>query len=598
MENALARSVGPEPPASAKVPPPFPETEMTQTEASSADSSGEAREAPAAAREERRPVVRTEAKTSRLSGARFLVPFAGLITLVSLFGLLSASGIWDPYELRVADLSRRIALNLLGAKALALEGGVNSVPTLGELARGQLPFTSVALGFRLFGLHEWAGRLPLALWGLLGALSTYALVSRLVDRVAAAFSVLALVTMPLYFLHARTMLGDIVTMAAMALAVAGLGIAAFDSESSTKKRLLAIALAFVGLGAGFVSRGALVGVAVPALGVGMAWLLMRQFSGASNDPLRLGVGLGALGVGLVALGLGVRALLRAPSDPTQFSLLLGSAVVTVRQLPTFEEVIHQLGHALFPWSAVIPFAVGRLFRPPHGVSGQKAERETALRVTLLMTSALAFGAYTLLSPTVGVLPFGAVFALAAICGVGLRDFERGAPGSRVLAMGVAALAVLFYYDFKNFPEKGLSAFVVDDARFPDSFKQPGDRFLKIGTLGFIAIFFASFMEQTKPDADRFKKDEYTRWPKTLRTLWTGNLWFLFLVAEAALAGYAFSHLPQQLALPLETVSNARSAPAGRRAGGLDRAARRRVDRSGRARSCFGTWRVGFSRGLR
>ena len=128
---------------------------------------------------------------------RLLLLTTAVITLASLFGPISASGLWDPPELKVADLARRIALNLLGGpQTLALQDAVNSVPTLGELARGQLPFTSVALGFRLFGLHEWAGRLPLALWGLVGVLATYALVSRLADRAAGAFSALALASMP------------------------------------------------------------------------------------------------------------------------------------------------------------------------------------------------------------------------------------------------------------------------------------------------------------------------------------------------------------------------------------------------------------------
>jgi 4-amino-4-deoxy-L-arabinose transferase-like glycosyltransferase len=184
---------------------------------------------------------------------------AALTTLVSLFGPLSASGIWDPPELKVSDLARRIALNLLGATGLSLEGAVNTVPSLGELARGQLPFTSVAVGFRLFGLHEWAGRLPLAVWGLAGIWATYALIARLADRAAGAFAALVLATMPLYFLHARTILGEIVTMSALALAVAGLGIACFDRPRAGEKRgvrrALWLLLGCVGLGAGFGARG-------------------------------------------------------------------------------------------------------------------------------------------------------------------------------------------------------------------------------------------------------------------------------------------------------------------------------------------------------
>src|SRR3954471_1898343 len=160
-------------------------------------------------------------------GPPFLACFALLVAAFSLFLPLASSGIWDPPEREVAELARRIAQNLLGAHDLAVVGANNEVPTRGELGRGELPFTSIAAGFRVFGLHEWAGRLPLALWGVLGLLATYLLVRRLADRRSAWFAVLVLSTMPLYFLHARTMLGDIVTMASLSLAISGWGLAVF-----------------------------------------------------------------------------------------------------------------------------------------------------------------------------------------------------------------------------------------------------------------------------------------------------------------------------------------------------------------------------------
>src|SRR5688500_9885325 len=229
----------------------------------------------AAAADRSPPSASTAAAEQRGEPRRpWLLGLVVAVTAASLFGPLSASGIWDPHELRVADLSRRIALALLGAKELAVEGALNTVPTLGELARGQLPFTSVALGFRMFGLHEWAGRLPLALWGLVGVLATWTLVARLADRAAAAFAALVLATTPLYFLHARTILGDVVTMSAVAIATLGFGLATFDRPRSGVAgprpvlRGAWLLLGLVGLGAGFGARGLLVGVAVPALGVG------------------------------------------------------------------------------------------------------------------------------------------------------------------------------------------------------------------------------------------------------------------------------------------------------------------------------------------
>ncbi|HMR80723.1 MAG TPA: glycosyltransferase family 39 protein, partial [Polyangiaceae bacterium] len=177
------------------------------------------------------PAVGESAPKAPSSGpSRLWLPALALIAAAaSLFGPLASSGIWDPHELAVADLSRRIALTLLGGGPdLALLDGPNDVPTMGDLARGQLPFTSVALGFRVFGLHEWAGRLPLAIWGIVGVGAVYVLLARLADRVAAAFAALALVTMPLFFLHARTMLGDIVSMSAIAVATLGFALALFD----------------------------------------------------------------------------------------------------------------------------------------------------------------------------------------------------------------------------------------------------------------------------------------------------------------------------------------------------------------------------------
>ena len=47
---------------------------------------------------------------------------------------LTRSGLWDPFELNVADLARRIALNLYHASHLALEGADNSLPHLNDSA--------------------------------------------------------------------------------------------------------------------------------------------------------------------------------------------------------------------------------------------------------------------------------------------------------------------------------------------------------------------------------------------------------------------------------------------------------------------------------
>ena len=253
---------------------------------------------------------------------RFLVWFTVLVAALSLFAPIASSGIWDPPEREVAELSRRIALNLLGGHGLGVEGANNEVPTRGEIGRGELPFTSIALGFRAFGLHEWAGRLPLGLWGLLGLGATYVLVRRLSDRRSALFAVLVLATMPLYFLHARTMLGDIVTMAALALALAGLGLAVFERGTAEPgaSRFLALGAGVLGVSCALLSRGVLVGVALPAFSVGVAWLVLAAAGVTPREGFGDSVGALNLAVGLLSGVLGCRALYHAPDTAGQFTL--------------------------------------------------------------------------------------------------------------------------------------------------------------------------------------------------------------------------------------------------------------------------------------
>ena len=480
----------------------------------------------------------------------FLAWFALLVLALSLFAPLSASGVWDPPEREVAEFARRIALNLLGGQGLSLDGADNEVPTRSELGRGELPFTSIALGFRLFGLHEWAGRLPLSLWALAGLAATYLLVRRLADRRSAWFAVLVLATMPLYFLHARTMLGDIVTMSALALAVSGLALAVFD-RSAGSVRWLALGVGLLGMVCALLSRGVLIGIAVPACSVGVTWLVLRATRVDSGERFGDAIGALALGFGALCGAVACRALLQAPESGGKFSLWLGTMVNRPRVLPTFDSVLLQLGHALFPWSALLPVALGSLLRePPPSAVGPAREREAALRVLCLSVPVLALAAYGISAPVLGTMPFGAVFALAVAVALFVRDFERGAGGSRALPMVVCAFAILLLVDFRNFPEKGLSAFCVSDVHFPDSFRIAAERWLGAGTLSTCGAFFFLLQERTSHHDPRFQLDEYRVWPRVLRQLWASNLLFAAVVVEAALVGLCLLGLLSERVLVL------------------------------------------------
>ena len=461
--------------------------------------------------------------------------------------ILPRAGIWDPYELNVADLARRAAIHVYGAKDLVWAGAENRLPTLGDLGRGELPIDAMALSFRLFGMGAVSGRLPLALFAIGGLVALWLWLRRMVSPRAGTYATLVLATMPLYFVHARTMLGDATTMASLVLAFAGLSIVVLD-PSPRGGRDLGWGLAGVaGLALGFLSRGGVIGVAVPALGVSIAWALVAMHPSPSDEAPRprAAIAIALLLLGLGSLALGVRGFLGATA--LAYSPWLGAAVVAGQRWPTFDATIAHLGHALFPWSALLPLAFGRLFAPPPGVTGAALAREERARLVVVVGAGLAFAAHGLLAPRVGVLPFAGVGLLAAVVGLVLFDFERGAHASRALAVASLLLATLFFLDFSHTPEKGLVPFGVPNVAFPDPFRASAESFVKLALVAFAVPLFFAFLdghEAPEPRPDEPWYYRFTAYEDVRRTLdalnevWQGNLTFVAVMIEAMLVGVA------------------------------------------------------------
>jgi len=468
---------------------------------------------------------------------------------------LSKSGLWDPYELNIADLGRRLALNLFHADALALSGADNSMPHLNDLGRPELPFTSIALGFKLFGLHEWSGRLPLALWGIAGALALYAAVARLVDERAGLYSVLALITMPLYFVQARAMLGDIVTMSGVSMAFSGLSVAIFDRREASGGspqparpggvRYAFLALGLVGLAVGYFSRGALLGLVVPLTSVGVAWLVVVAAGRrGSLDSFSDTVAVLSLALAIYAVTTAVKAIDKG--DTKNLSIAIGAMLRAPGRYPTFDLFIGHVGHALAPWSAFIPFAIGRLFIAPGG-TGTAAQagrggdpRESFFRVAILVGAAVAFTVHGFVAAKTDLIAFCAPAILAAACGLAIRDFERGAHASVALGVGTAVFLGLFHHDFHELPDKAYQAFAVVGANFPETFKEHALALWTVALVGFAGIAFLSWCERTDRDVKRrpFDVDNYLHIAHSLRDAWDGLLALVYfaLVAGASLAG--------------------------------------------------------------
>jgi hypothetical protein len=470
---------------------------------------------------------------------------ATVVPAFAFFAFLSRSGLWDPYELNVADLSRRVALNLYGASGLALTGADNSLPHLNDLGRPQLPFSSIALGFKLFGLHEWAGRLPLAIWGFLGVLATYAFVARLFDRRTGAYAAVILSTMPLYFVQARTMLGDICTMSGLAMAFGGLAVAVFDRQDAgagvvptpIARRAPWLAMAALGLFAGFESRGALLGLGVPLLGVGLAWGFARLSARAMTAD-RSGdvVGGVALVAGVVVAAMAARAV---SGDSKNLDLWIGTLGRIPSKYPTFDYYVAAIGHALAPWSAFLPFALGRLLLTPapDGSDGATVERESLGRQAVLVGAAVAFVAHAYLVARTDLVAFSGPAICAVACAVAIRDLERGASASIAVGVGTLLLAAVMHHDFHELPEKAYQTFGIAGATFPEGFKNTALSLWWIALGGFALCALFTWMER-EADREPFDPANYAKVLRALQEAYDGVLSFVYLatVAAASFAG--------------------------------------------------------------
>ncbi len=455
------------------------------------------------------------------------------------------AGLWDPFELSAIDFARRIAVGLYGGASLVLDAASNALPTRGEVGRGELPFTSMALGLRFFGLHAAAARSVLAFWALVGVGATYVLVRRLADEVTALLSVAVLATTPLFFLHARTLLGDGVTMAVVALATAGLSLAVFD-DAPFPRRLVWLALGALGLLGGLGTRGLLLGVAVPALGVGLACLLMR---GKRLDPrARLADALGVVTflIGAIALGWGAQHLVVATAHPEGYDPWLGFSLDAGKDTITFDAIIGSLGHALFPWSAFVPVALARLLVPSSSAAAFDAS-ERGLRLAVVLVATAGVLAQSFVAPLAGVLPFGAVAPLAVLVAFTLRDLDRGAAASPTLGIVAGSLAILLGLDFLNEPSCSLVAFGVEGAHFPESLRESAARLFVVAAVVAALPFGLALLEDDRARRPAFARRDYAAWLGTVRDLWGGNLLFGACVAEASLLGFvAFDLLGERL----------------------------------------------------
>ncbi|MGH7814176.1 MAG: glycosyltransferase family 39 protein [Candidatus Binataceae bacterium] len=203
------------------------------------------------------PRAPEEPPAAPIRAARWdLIAIAALGTAI-FFSHLGSFGLWEPDESRYAEIAREMSAGL---------GWL--VPHLNYVVYIEKPpllYWLTALSFRLFGLNEFAARLPVALAALAGVIATWHFAYRALDRRRALLSAAILATCPLYAEMAQTLTTDMLLSALVTIATFTLFLHWMEGGRWCWLAYLAMALATLTKGP--------VGIALPvlAMAVFLAW---------------------------------------------------------------------------------------------------------------------------------------------------------------------------------------------------------------------------------------------------------------------------------------------------------------------------------------
>ena len=268
--------------------------------------------------------------------------------MIGLFFFLGARGLNEPDEGRFAEASREMSVN-----SDWLIPRLAGVP---HLQKPPMIFWISAASLRIFGVNEWAARLPSALAALGTILLTMHLAGLLFGRDVSWLSGLILLSNAFFFGMARIITTDMLLCFWITAAVV------FFVQYTINHQAWALALFYTSLGFGFLTKGP-IAYLIPLCAVipwSIAW---RRRSGAANRPAHWGLGL------LLSLAIGFSwfiALFRQHPELMTYYLRHEfldriASNVHARAKPFWFYSAVTLG-GLLPWSLLIPRMVGSMLR--------------------------------------------------------------------------------------------------------------------------------------------------------------------------------------------------------------------------------------------
>jgi hypothetical protein len=423
---------------------------------------------------------------------------------------LSAYGIWDPWELGVAESARKL--------------GEGATPA--NLPIASLALKLVSKSFAIFGEREWAGRLPFAISGVGMLLCTGLLALRFAGARTALYATVALGTTPLFLLHSRQMLGSSLTFFASSLLMLGACGAAFPARIAAKngepERVGASAgtswawllVALAGAIIGTYAAGVLLAVVPPLFAVALTCILRGDFTEPRREP-QLWTRRILVLAGFVVAFIVMRVVMRHEAEA---SLWTGGAPLD-GAVPTYERALEHVFHGFAPWSALLPVAIATLvMRPVPG-----AESEHPLRLVVLLWAALGYAAQTLYLSAFGTAPFPAAPALALACALWLNDRQRDERPYWPELTIVLLFLGLIIRDFALYPGAPWNCLEIADAKAPEVFNPRGAWAAVLGLYGIGFAVSCMAAEETRTLALRAP---YQSIPQLWRRSIGHKLWLL------------------------------------------------------------------------
>jgi hypothetical protein len=282
-----------------------------------------------------------------------------IVLAVPFFQYLGKLPLIDPDEGRYAEIPREM-----------LERGDLITPTLNYVKYFEKPpllYWINAASMKIFGLNEFAARLPSALCGLLTVLATYLIARRLYDRRTALLSATILATSTGFVLQSRIILTDMMLTFWL---TAALGTFLVASQRYERPRDSSISWYFFYLfcSLAVLTKG-LIGIVFP-VGIIFVFLLL---TGRWELPARMRYGTGLLLFLIVAAPWFVAVSLKNP-DFARFFFIHEhferfASTVHGRYKP-FWFFVPVLAVTMLPWSCYIPGALAKAWREQGRETGR------------------------------------------------------------------------------------------------------------------------------------------------------------------------------------------------------------------------------------